>query len=345
MVDHRDATSTEDYWVFTPYNLEFRGANDVPARFRARAQWEGHHSAGTGYYTRSTHGNNPIAVEFNHNHLAWVEIRRDRNNNKWTAFRIAADDLQLSIPLSTLTEEELQNILRTPEGEESSEGLEESGESEQPPNLFRDTRPSTPPSSPPQRAISTMNDTPERITIYHGEKVGLLAQRAESLTINEASINATCTQEIPGRTIDPVTGHVPGADPADNLAVFRAFGPDQPDPPPGNGGGGRGGGGGGGGGEGGGGAPPPRPRGAGHEAPLPPHVDNKLYSQSPDIFTGDKRKAREFITQWNLYWSLNFNVAMMRTPFTRAMLFLTFFKGPLTANWTSVMNRHLNTQV
>ena len=27
------------------------------------------------------------------------------------------------------------------------------------------------------------------------------------------------------------------------------------------------------------------------------------------------------------------------------MLFLTFFKGPLTANWTSVMNRHLNTQV
>ena len=27
------------------------------------------------------------------------------------------------------------------------------------------------------------------------------------------------------------------------------------------------------------------------------------------------------------------------------MLFLTFFKGPLTANWTSVMNWYLNTQV
>ena len=69
-----------------------------------------------------------------------------------------------------------------------------------------------------------MNGTPERITIYHDKEVGMLAQRAESLTINEASINATRTQEIPGRTIDPVTGHVPGADPADNLAVFRAFG-------------------------------------------------------------------------------------------------------------------------
>ena len=188
-----------------------------------------------------------------------------------------------------------------------------------------------------------MNDTPERIMVYHNKEVGLLAQKAESLTINEASIDATRTQEIPGHTIDPVTGHVPGADPADNLAVFRAFGPDQPDPP-GNGGGGGGGGGGRGGGSGGG-APLPGPEGAGQGVPLPPHVDNKLYGQSPDIFTGDKRKAREFITQWDLYWSLNFSAAMMRTPYTRAMLFLTFFKGPLTANWTSVMNRHLNTQV
>ena len=134
-----------------------------------------------------------------------------------------------------------------------------------------------------------MNNTPERITTYHDEEVGILAQRAESLTINDVSISATRTQEIPGQTIDPVTGHVPGADPADNLAIFRAFGPDQPDPLPGNGGGGSGGGGGGG---GGGGAPPP-----GHGAPFPPHVDNKLYGQSPDIFTGDKQKAREFITQ------------------------------------------------
>ena len=43
-----------------------------------------------------------------------------------------------------------------------------------------------------------MNNTPERITIYHDEEVGMLAQKAESLTINEARINATRTQEIPG---------------------------------------------------------------------------------------------------------------------------------------------------
>ena len=190
-----------------------------------------------------------------------------------------------------------------------------------------------------------MNDTPERILVYHDEEVSMLAQRAESLTINDKHIHSTHTQEIPGQAIDPVTGHVPGADPVDNLAVFRAFGPDQPDPPHRNENGG-GSGGGGGGTEGSGrGAPPPGPGGAGHGVPLPPHVDSKLYGQSPDIFTGDKQKAQEFITQWNLYWSLNFNAMMMRTPYTRAMLFLTYFKGPLTANWTSVMNWYLNTQV
>ena len=121
MADHRDAASTEDYWIFAPYNLTFRGTNDVPERFQAQAQWEGHDSAGIGYYARSTHGNDPIAVEFNRDHLAWAEIRRDRGSNEWTAFRIAADDLQLSVPLSALTEEELQHILRTPEGGESSD--------------------------------------------------------------------------------------------------------------------------------------------------------------------------------------------------------------------------------
>ena len=96
----------------------------------------------------------------------------------------------------------------------------------------------------------------------------MLAQRAESLTINEANINATHTQETSGQAIDPITGHVAGADPANNLAVFRAFRPDQPDPPQGNEGGGGSGSGGSGGSDGGGGAPPPGPEGAEQGAPV-----------------------------------------------------------------------------
>jgi hypothetical protein len=37
----------------------------------------------------------------------------------------------------------------------------------------------------------------------------------------------TLTVEVPAGTINPVTGHVD----ADDAALFRAIGPDQPDPP------------------------------------------------------------------------------------------------------------------
>ena len=68
--------------------------------------------------------------------------------------------------------------------------------------------------------------------MYHDEEVGRLAQRAESLTIENVNIRATQTQlqEPLGGEIDPATGHMAGADPADNLAVFRASKPDRPDP-------------------------------------------------------------------------------------------------------------------
>ena len=39
-------------------------------------QWEGHHNTGTGYYTRSQgYDNHLIPVEFNQDHIAWVEVQ------------------------------------------------------------------------------------------------------------------------------------------------------------------------------------------------------------------------------------------------------------------------------
>jgi hypothetical protein len=49
---------------------------------------------------------------------------------------------------------------------------------------------------------------------------------AESLNINDPMSN-TLTMEVPAGTINPVTGHVN----TDDAALFRAIGPDQPDPP------------------------------------------------------------------------------------------------------------------
>ena len=88
-------------------------------------------------------------------------------------------------------------------------------------------------------------------------------------------------------------------------------------------GGGRSGGGGGGGGSsgggrnggrggGGGGNPPPSPAAGGHAG----GGDNKLFGQPPDVFTGDRSKTKEFLTQWELYQNLNHLSNVMGVPYS-----------------------------
>jgi hypothetical protein len=54
----------------------------------------------------------------------------------------------------------------------------------------------------------------------------IAATLAESLNINVPMSN-TLTMEVPAGTINPTTGHVD----ANNAALYRAIGPDQPDLP------------------------------------------------------------------------------------------------------------------
>ena len=110
-----ETTKTGQAWSFKPYTLEFQGRNNIPERFLKRALWEDHQGTlgsrrGTlGYYAHSDQINNtPITVEFNHEHLCWVEVCYSRTNNHWTMFRIAAPDLGLWIQFSELMGEELE---------------------------------------------------------------------------------------------------------------------------------------------------------------------------------------------------------------------------------------------
>ena len=80
--------------------------------------------------------------------------------------------------------------------------------------------------------------------------------------------------------------------------------------------------------------------------PAPPQqADNKLYGMPPETFLGNHSKVKDFITQWEQYWSLNYNNALIRVPYTRAMLFLTYVRGDLTTSWTASMGADLNNEV
>jgi hypothetical protein len=300
-------------------------------------------------------------VDFNEEHVCWVEVRLQEpagSEAYWQAFRIAGQDLGLDI-----TQEDVENHLQATTLHSYRESIASSHSSRaSTPSVASVIRPRPSPNHPGSRDQEIAHSL------------------AESLNINDPMSN-TLTMEVPAGTINPITGHVD----ADDAALFRAIGPDQPDPPSISGtegtthvpfgwirpqGGGMPGprryiyGGGppppGGGPPGGpfgppGGGPPGGPfgpPGGGPPMPIPPAPvvggggrNDKLVGNTPLIFKGERSKAEEFITQWQLYEGVNITNDLMRNAYQRAMLFLTYIQGPIVNEWVKGVNAWLRGQI
>jgi hypothetical protein len=303
-------------------------------------------------------------VDFNEEHVCWVEVRLQEpagSEAYWQAFRIAGQDLGLDI-----TQGDVELHLQSTTLHSYRESVASS-------NSSRASTPSVP-------SIILPRPSPHQPGSRDQEIANTLA---ESLTIREPMSN-TLTMEVPAGTINPVTGHVD----ADDAALFRAIGPDQPDPPSVSGtdrtthvpfgwirpqGGGMpeprryiyGGGGPPGGNPPRGGPPggpfrppggpfgPPGggPPGGGPPAPIPPAPavmggrSDKLVGNTPLIFKGERSRAEEFITQWQLYEGVNITNDLMRNAYQRAMLFLTYIQGPIVNEWVKGVNAWLRGQI
>jgi hypothetical protein len=298
-------------------------------------------------------------VDFNEEHVCWVEVRLQEpagSEAYWQAFRIAGQDLGLDI-----TQGDVELHLQSTTLHSYRESVTSSHSS-------RASTPSVP-------SIILPRPSPHQPGSRDQEIAHTLA---ESLTIHDPMSN-TLTMEVPAGTINPVTGHVD----ADDAALFRAIGPDQPDPPSISGtegtthvpfgwirpqGGGmpeprryiyggvppRGGPPGGPFGPPGGGPPggPFGPPGGGPPMPIPPAPvvggggrNDKLVGNTPLIFKGERSKAEEFITQWQLYEGVNITNDLMRNAYQRAMLFLTYIQGPIVNEWVKGVNAWLRGQI
>jgi hypothetical protein len=303
-------------------------------------------------------------VDFNEEHVCWVEVRLQEpagSEAYWQAFRIAGQDLGLDI-----TQGDVEAHLQATTLHSYRESIASSHSSRaSTPSVASVIRPRPSPNHPGSRDQEIAHSL------------------AESLNINDPMSN-TLTMEVPAGTINPVTGHVD----ADDAALFRAIGPDQPDPPSISGtegtthvpfgwirpqGGGmpgprryiyggdppRGPFGPPGGGPPGGGPPrggPPGgpfgPPGGGPPMPIPPAPvvggggrNDKLVGNTPLIFKGERSKAEEFITQWQLYEGVNITNDLMRNAYQRAMLFLTYIQGPVVNEWVKGVNAWLRGQI
>ena len=326
--------TTGGLWEFAKYFLDQQGPQNVPQKFLKSARWEDKYRNSPGYYTVS--GSFTVAVEFNSEHLCWTETRYRRTERQWHIHKIAADDLGLNIHLDELTPDEIILVMggsnsSTPStltGQQIRERVKEAVMSQTTDLFETKERMSKDPlkyfGEPldqfPKPNVLTDEENREMLTRFpNPEDAQVRATQMETAT--------TTSHLQPNLWANPQTATIQHAA-RENPPQGSGGGGDE-----GSSGGGRGsrGGGGGRGGRGGGNPPGP-PRG---------HVggggENRLFGQPPDIFTGDRSKTKEFLTQWELYYNLNHLSNIMGVPYSRCMLFLTFCKGPLIATWASTI--------
>ncbi len=108
------------------------------------------------------------------------------------------------------------------------------------------------------------------------------------------------------------------------------------------GGGGPSGGGGGGGGGGGSGGPP---GGAGGPGPGQAGGGAKLAGNPPQVFDGERDRTQLFLSQWEIYWGLNYTINIMAEPYKRVLCFLSYIQGPDVQDWVTHELHWLQEQV
>jgi hypothetical protein len=85
--------------------------------------------------------------------------------------------------------------------------------------------------------------------------------------------------------------------------------------------------------------PPGPPGGGGNPG------GSKLVGREPEVFDGTRSKTEGFLQEWNIYYGLNWGADVITTLFTRAMLFLSFIKGPNIQEWVAAQIEWLGDQL
>jgi hypothetical protein len=344
---------------FELYTIHGVTQQNVPEIYQKGAVWNTQATPAR-YHTQSSAPEesgtgNWFPIEFNEEHVCWVEVRWIEpagSEGYWQAFRITGEDLGVDITQGDV-EFHLQDTALTNYRESVASS-----------HTSRASTPSIP-------SIIRPRPSPHQPGCRDQEIAAMLA---ELLNINECMSN-TLTMEVPAGTINPNTGHID----ADDAALYQAIGPDQPDPPSiGStdrtthvpfgwlrphgerppeprryiyGGAPHGPPGGPFGGWPGGMLPGRGPPGGGPPMPIPPAPvvpggrNDKLVGNTPQIFTGDRTRVEEFITQWQLYEGVNITNDLMRNAYQQAMLFLTYIQGPIVNEWVKGVNAWLRGQI
>ena len=70
-----------------------------------------------------------------------------------------------------------------------------------------------------------------------------------------------------------------------------------------------------------------------------------LKGKAPDIFNGDRTKSKSFISDLNIYFTLNRNKPDVRNCYSRTLIALSFIKGPTVINWVETQFAKIKDQL
>jgi hypothetical protein len=317
-----------------------RGEQNVPKRYLKGAEWLDK-DYGWGYYTTSTDSNDDdtlIAIDFDFGSLQWGVTRKLPDNGGFAIERPAPVKLGLRI----YDEERVDRSRWGPLDGEADD------EEEQPRTEFKfgSDHAETPDENIDIPATDAADAAEEQLEQLASNIPTNVSTKFAPTVIYKASTPASTMASIAATTTVP---------PATLLGRTTRFtvpsnpfgsGP-PPSGPPGGGGGGhwssRGP-------PMGGGPPgPPGPPGGGgnpggHGGGGNPG-GGKLVGREPEVFDGTRSKTEGFLQEWNIYYGLNWGADVITTPFTRAMLFLSFIKGPNIQEWVAAQIEWLGDQM
>jgi hypothetical protein len=314
-------TTTKYCWdTFVPYTIPRQQEQRVPEQYLKNARWGYSPHTGTeGYHATSSAEDDGTLypVEFIYDHVCWAEIKWNQAEGVWDVYRLAGSDLGLDIQIAETRAGEYRNT------EENS-----------PPH----------PHTPRTPAPSDAGDSePETINVLpsNPEEEERLAQLAESIPLpSQDNMTTQTTTEGTGIVHAFLNtqsgGNLTGSGGSQPLRGRQPGGPSGGGGPPSGGG------------PSGGGGPP---SGGGHPLPgqqpssIPPPSSGRFIGKEPQTFTGDRTKADEFFTQWNLFVSVNYSNSAMTNAFSRSMLFLTYMQGPHVNEWVLQQHRWLVNEV
>jgi hypothetical protein len=367
--------TTQELWAsespFEPYTVHSLPQQNIPAIYIKNAVWR-EDTDPPRYHAQSNAPEESgsgtwFPISFNEEHVCWTEVRWIQpagSEGYWQAFRIAGQDLGVDISQGDV-ELHLQDIALTSYRESVASSHSSRASTPSVPSIIRPSP--YQPGSRDQEIAATLAESlninaPMSNTLTMEIPAGIINPNMGHVDIDDATLyqaigpdqpdlpsvgGTNRTTHIPFGWIRPQGGGMPeprryiyGGPPTGPLARFPG-GPGRGPPgggPPG-------------GGPPGGGPPGGGPPGGGPPMPIPaaPIVgggrNDKLVGNTPLIFKGDRARAEEFITQWQLYEGVNITNDLIRNAYQRAMLFLTYIQGPIVNEWVKGVNAWLRGQI